>query len=115
MVMCSIQDCPVIIGCFYETGKGVAYVYGGGSGNVNYYYDDDNPSQSCTYGDCSKWVKLAIRDFPNARDPRLPYDFDLHFDIKYMSQLKMQLAGELDWCHDMDYLHELIAHHGIKV
>lgn len=114
-VLIQVQDCPVVIGAYYKTDKGVAYVYGGGSGEIQYRYDDDKPSLNCTYNDASTWERLNIRDFPNARDPRLPYDFDLHFDIKYMSQLKMELAGQLGWCDDREFLQELIDHHGIDV
>ncbi len=111
-----VKDGTVVVGSFYNTGKGIAYVFGAGRDEIRYRYDDDKPSLTCTYAEFfSTWERLNIRDFPNARDPRLPYDFDLHFDIKYMSQLKMELAGELGWCNDREFLQELIDRHGIDV
>jgi len=38
-----------------------------------------------------EWVLTEFRDFPNAKDPRLPYVFDLFWDLKYTSELKREL------------------------
>lgn len=105
----------IVGGCYYDTGAGVALIYGFMGDRIMYRYDDHREHQSCTHAEASKWKKLDIRDFPNARDPKLPYDFDLHYDIKYLSQLKMELNGELNWCNDHKHLHELIKLHNIII
>jgi hypothetical protein len=43
----------------------------------------------------NSWKKLDIKEFPGT-DPRLPYEFDLSWDIKYWSELDHFLAEDID-------------------
>lgn len=81
------------IGIYYETPEGkIAYTYGWGNGEVSYRFDDDTGGKSVTEKDFQTWKPRSdLTDFPNARDPRLPYVFDLFWDIKYTSDLKQVL------------------------
>ena len=55
---------------------------------VSYYFDNGKGGLTCPYSETKSWkLRNDLKDFPNARDPRLPYEFDLHWDIKYRSDL----------------------------
>lgn len=74
----------------------------------NYY---ENGS---TYiNDTKHWKRLDIVDFPESADKSLPYSFDLHFDIKRMSQLRHAL-GTNDWYFSKDELLDMMKSHDIK-
>jgi hypothetical protein len=110
-----MQDYPTG-GAYYKVPDGrICYVCGGGRGKVVYYFDDDNGVLECTVEECKDWEYQKIRDFPNARDPRLPYDFDLHWDIKYTSQLKAILAGEAHFDDELDELKDMMKRHNIQL
>lgn len=52
-------------------------------------YRDENGHVSSGRIVLAFWTyRPDLRDFPNAKDPRLPYEFDLLFDIKHVSELK---------------------------
>ena len=54
-----------------------------------YYHGDGELSEKAPDAEFQTWKpRRDLSDFPNAIDPRLPYSFDLHWDIKYLSQLK---------------------------
>lgn len=83
------------LGSYYETDTGeIVYVFGVSDGKLMYFYDDDRVhTPEVTVDHLHKHWKLTdLRDFPSARDPRLPYVFDLFWDIKYLSELKRELA-----------------------
>lgn len=84
------------LGSYYETENGsIVYAYGVCEGKVMYRYEDDTDTPEVTLDDVNeRWKLTDLRDFPNARDPRLPYVFDLFWDIKYLSELKHELAKE---------------------
>ena len=84
------------LGSYYETDTGeIVYVFGVREGKVMYRYEDDTDTPEVTLDDVNeRWKLTDLRDFPNARDPRLPYVFDLFWDIKYLSELKHELAKE---------------------
>jgi len=90
----------IVIGTLYELPDGRVvrtYRSNGITGEIGYYFDDDTGSHTIKEKECGGWKERRdIRDFPNARDPRLPYVFDLLWDIKYMSQLKQELDGHDD-------------------
>jgi hypothetical protein len=47
-----------------------------------------------TYAEYWTWKhRRDLTDFPNAKDPLLPYVFDLFWDIKHLSELKRALAN----------------------
>lgn len=102
------------IGIHYELPDGrIAYTYGwsGKENLVSYYFDDGNGGRTVSIDEFQTWKpRRDLGDFPNARDPRLPYVFDLFWDIKYMSQLKR----ELSWGHrDEKEIREIMRDHNI--
>lgn len=86
------------LGSYYETDTGeIVYVFGVRDGTVMYRYEDDTDTPEVTLDDVNeRWKLTDLRDFPNARDPRVPYVFDLFWDIKYLSELKHELAKMAD-------------------
>lgn len=113
-----VGDCPVIIGSYYDTGKEIVLVYGAGRGRVQYRTEDEH--FGCDYDDCITWKQTDLMDFPNAKDPRLPYSFDLHYDIKYLSELKhaikhLEFRGTVLDEGDISSLKELCQHHNIDI
>lgn len=64
---------------------------------------------SIAQDDTSDWKKLNITDFPESVDARLPYVFDLLFDIKAMSQLRRAFRYE-----NKQELLELMRSNGIR-
>ena len=88
------------IGIHYELPDGrIAYTYGwsGTEGTISYYFDDNKGGRTVTQDEFNTWKpRRDLKDFPDARDPRLPYVFDLFWDIKCVSQLKR----ELSWGHE---------------
>ncbi len=104
------------IGIFYELLDGrIAYPYlhDGRQQIVGYYFDDDNGSHTISIAEFQKWKpRRDLKDFPNARDPRLPYEFDLYWDIKYMSQLKRAFENSHD---DLDSIKQTMINHAIEL
>jgi len=100
----------VVIGILYERSDGsIVKTYGwDGTDKIVSYYDE------VTYGyanaeEFSTWKpRRDLDDFPNAKDPILPYDFDLCWDIKYTSQLKRAL--QTDHPDKTEMLEMMIAH-----
>jgi hypothetical protein len=84
-------------GGFYETPDGKIARVSGSNGHyeiVYYDLDDDGGRRFVKYSDFRNWVyRPDLHDFPNASDPRLPDEFDLHWDIKHMSELGQLLAN----------------------
>lgn len=94
----------VILGAYYELPDGrIAITYSGDNRDktVQYYFDDDEPPMTTSMDIVSsKWkLRRDLRDFPNARDPKLPYDFDLWWDIKTISKLRREIVGHKDEAH----------------
>ena len=90
-----------VVGIFYELPDGrIADTYGfdGLKKTVSYYFDDDSgPQTPVTFEEFDKWIpRRDLKDFPNARDPRLPYVFDLYWDIKHLSGLRREISGHPD-------------------
>jgi len=89
------------IGIFYELpNKKIAHVTGwnGPSRKIRYYFEGDNKIRSTSEDKWFTWKpRRDLRDFPNAKDPRLPYVFDLFWDLKYKSQLYNAISDESDF------------------
>ena len=108
----------VVFGSFYEMPDGVIAKTTGAVntyGVVKFYLDDGADSlRVISFDDFRAWKhRRDLRDFPNARDPMLPYEFDLHWDIKYTSEL----WPYLDSCCDSKVeaaLRAAMDKHGIK-
>jgi len=101
------------VGIFYELSDGrIAKTYGfSDKGNtISYYFDKEQGSHSISNNKFQSWKpRLDLKDFPNASDPRLPYIFDLYYDIKYTSELKKELKNHLY----EDEIKELMIEHNI--
>lgn len=101
-------------GILYELPDGrIAYTYG--LNNVDkvasYYFDDGCGGREVSYDAFQRWTpRRDLEDFPNARDPLLPYSFDLVWDIKYTSELRRALA---EGHEDLDDIKEFMVHFGI--
>lgn len=86
-----------IIGMFYQTPAGkIIYTYMGGPEGIGAYEEGKSPRQY-SYAEMANMKPLPkIRDFPNAQDPRLPYVYDLHWDIKRVSELKRAIEEDTE-------------------
>lgn len=92
-------DGGIVIGGFYEMPDGtVAKTYGwdGKGRTVAYFLDGDAGYGSVAADELeSSWRRRPdLRDFPDAKDPALPYVFDLNWDAKRRSDLVPLLAGQ---------------------
>lgn len=82
----------LMAGVYYLTEtNNVIYSYGFAD-NCLLAYDDNNMSYKIA-SNVSSTLKLLnkVRDFPNAKNPRLPYEFDLHWDIKRTDELSKEI------------------------
>lgn len=91
-------DKQIVVGLFYEQPGGkIAYIYMQSKRSettVFVYYEDGGNPKTAPLDEVLLWKERPdLKDFPNAIDPKLPYEFDLHWDIKYMSDLKRELVG----------------------
>lgn len=103
------------IGIHYELPDGrIAYTFGwnGIENTIQYRFDDDEGTRLVSKEEFDTWKpRRDLLDFPNARDPRLPYVFDLFWDIKYLSQLK----SELHWHEDEEAIRKMMSDNGITL
>jgi len=87
------------VGIFYETIDGKIIKTTGFSNKgaeISGYYDNgtDYISLEVSNSEFQTWIpRRDLIDFPNSRDPRLPREFDLLFDIKYTSELNHALSS----------------------
>jgi hypothetical protein len=108
------QD-KLVIGAFYEREDGTICRTTGWSGksrNVSFNLDDGEGTRTIGVEGTALWTdRPDLSDFPNARDPVLPFGFDLYWDIKYRSQLEQVLAsGEH---YDIDAIRALAETNGL--
>lgn len=85
------------IGIFYELPNGkIAKTIGWNKvQKIIIYYFEGLPFTTVSEDEFQTWKpRTDLKDFPNAKDPRLPYIFDLYWDIKYTSELEYILAEE---------------------
>lgn len=82
----------IVVGAFYELPCGkIARTYGHTKESEVLFYFDDGQGGRTEKDDVvlRTWKQRNdLSDFPNARDPRLPYVFDLFWDIKHQSELQ---------------------------
>lgn len=105
----------IVIGAFYEMPDGtVARTHGwdGTRRTVAYALDDGAGARSAAAAEVEgSWRRRPdLSDFPNARDPRLPFVFDLRWDAKRRSDLVALLAGE-----DAEEVSVAMAENGITL
>jgi hypothetical protein len=101
----------VVIGTFYQRSTDpmdIVYTVGGGPNNI-YGYDAKQVSFNATPEKVMTWTQLAVNDFPHSSDPRLPYVYDLHWDIKRISQLRFMDPREREEIEEL-----LVLDFGIK-
>jgi hypothetical protein len=114
------KDTQIIVGAFYELPDGtIAFVYGysadkdKASAKISYYtlkYGSIRSYKDTSFAKTVLWKKRPdLKDFPNSKDPKLPYEFDLHYDIKYLSDLKRELLGH----PEEKQLRKLMAVHNV--
>jgi hypothetical protein len=105
------------IGAFYELPDGgIARTYGwnGTLRTVWFHLDDGFGGHQATEEETATWKpRLDLQDFPEARDPMLPYDFDLSHDIKRRSELVRAFMNE-GGDTDLEHLKALMAECGIR-
>lgn len=94
----------------------IAYVYGCSKKDVSYHLNgwtmQDNKTGSVKIKQFQKWkLREDLKDFLNPIDPRLPYEFDLHYDLKYLSDLKYFIKH----CSENVELNRLVKHYKIEI
>ena len=83
---------------------------------VRYYLDDDVGVRCATFKAYFKWtIRRDLKDFPNARDPMLPYEFDLLFNIKRKSELENKIKELQSVALDLDDLKRMIKYYKINM
>lgn len=86
----------IIIGGYYRrpVEGDVVLTYGGSKDWVHWQTDDHQSHGRSSRDEMDTWEFLeGVRDFPDAKDPRLPYEFDLHYDVHTLSQLVSEFNG----------------------
>ncbi len=87
----------IVIGILYERPDGsIIKTYGFDCMNkiISYFDETLEHGYSASLEEFETWKpRYDLNDFPNAKDPILPYEFDLIWDIKYTSQLKRELEN----------------------
>ena len=106
----------IVIGAFYAMPGGVIARTQGWDGRtreVKYRLDDDGGPRLASEAEVlGSWDhRPDLRDFPNARDPVLPFVFDLNWDAKRRSDLPPLLADP-DVADDVE---AAMREHGIEL
>jgi hypothetical protein len=104
-------DTPIFIGIHHERPDGtIVRSYGVTRSNSVAWYDNEGTYGRASHAEYATWKpRPDLADFPNARDPLLPYVFDLYWDIKYLSELKRTLENE--WFFDLQDLKAVVERH----
>lgn len=102
----------VYINVLHEMPDGkIVRTYGANKFSVSYFDNERNYGNVCIKDYLTWKLRRDLKDFPNAKDPILPYVFDLHWDIKYLSDLIRFLPGH----DDEDEIRELMVKHNISI
>jgi hypothetical protein len=102
----------MIIGTFYELSDGtIVKTYGWGGESKIVSYRSENQHYNTHEHSTKDWKhRPDLHDFPNAKDPVLPYVFDLMWDLKTEEQLKYELNCKTSiYCsyHDSEVIEKL--------
>lgn len=102
----------VTLGAYYEDPNGkIAYSYMWNTKQLTLRYEDDTVV-NITENEIGEWKERRdLLDYPNSKDPILPYVFDLLFDLKRMSDLRTYLKRYAK----NDNLEEIMKNNNIKV
>lgn len=105
-----MSEVEILVGIHHERPDGsIVRSYGAGPDYV-LWYDNDRNYGKATHAEYATWKhRRDLKDFPNARDPLLPYVFDLYWDIKYLSELRRAVQDE--WFEDRAELLKQIEKH----
>lgn len=81
------------IGAYFERPDGaIAYTTGTCENRISYYLTDYDGPYSADLDEYATWkYRPDLKDWPDTKNPILPYAFDLHFDIKRLNELKDML------------------------
>lgn len=107
----------IVIGIFYETQNGeIVYPYQwSGSDNTVGYSSFGKKSKVCHIDKTKNWKpRRDLNKFPDDPDTRLPYYFDLYWDIKWLSELKHYL-DDPESQEDADEMRDEAKRCGIKL
>lgn len=97
----------IYVNFFHEKKSGEIVLTTGSYSNRVSWRNNDGDIGSVSIQEYQTWkLRKDLQDFPNAKDPKLPYVFDLNWDIKYLSDLKVALSN--DWIDDKDQLIQTI-------
>ena len=106
----------IVLGIFYQMPDGsIAYTCGwtGPDSEVRYYLDDGEGTRLVHVDEFRSWEpRPDLEDFPNARDPRVPYEFDLYWDVKTISGLR-RLLDDVDDTEFREAVLATMEKHGI--
>ena len=104
-------DTPIFIGIHHERPDGtIVRSYGATPSNSVTWYDNEGTYGHASHAEYATWKpRHDLKDFPNARDPLLPYVFDLYWDIKYLSELKRALQDQRFF--DLEDLEAMVKDH----
>ena len=100
------HDGNIHLCCYYANHEGnVFYFYGSGPNGVMGRDANDKHIVVSSKSLLQDFRRLAVMDFPQAKDPRLVYEFDLNFDLKRVSDIAY--LGMEYW----DLLNHLLQQH----
>lgn len=106
----------VVVGALYERSDGSiirTYHWDGTEKTISYFDETMKKSYSADLKEFNTWkLRCDLHDFPNPKNPLLPYDFDLCWDIQYMSQLKRALQHNHP---DKNEILEMMIIHNITI
>jgi len=96
----------LIIGGYYLRPDGsVCLAHGVYNGTVHWCTDRPSVWGSSDCTEASTWTWLPdLRDFLDAEDPRLPYEFDLNHDVHTLGQLISEYDGLENCLADPDLM-----------
>lgn len=101
----------IVIGVFYQRSNDPMDIVRSNAGDQQFLYGFDahhKPFQA-NKETVASWTQLCVSDFPNSSDPKLPYVFDLHWDIKRISNLEWVPSGERKEVAAL-----LVEHYGVQ-
>ena len=106
----------VVGGGFYRRPiEGDVVLTYGGSDEWVHWQTDDGLYGRATRNEMDTWDFLeGARDFPDAKDPRLPYEFDLYYDVHRVSQLAREFGG-LEYALKDDHIMGMCESYGIDL
>lgn len=107
------------VGGFYERPDGVIVKTCGfsDSGATVQAYEYHQPFEDIPISKTVGWKpRNDIKEFPGCdnKDKRLPYDFDLYFDIKSYGELVAMVQGPM-YCDNPQKLKKLMERHNLVV